>query len=81
MRIQETFNIRRYWLKPNTPIDVLETLRHRWGNPRDYVKAPYVDIQYWGDTDKTLTMMELRYAEWIEQREEIGYTVTGDDGL
>ena len=81
MKITETFKIRRYWLHFDTPQDVLATLRYRWGNPRDTVKAPYVDIQYWGEGDKTLTMMELKYSEWIDQRQEIQYTVEGDDGL
>jgi hypothetical protein len=41
----------------------------------------YVDINYHGAGDKLLTMMELRYGEWITEREELSYTVEGDDGL
>lgn len=81
MKITETFRIRRYWFKPDTPQDVLDTLNYRLGNPKDFFRAPYVDVQYWGEADRTLTMMELRYAEWIDQRQEISYTVEGDDGL
>lgn len=81
MKLEHTFHVRRYWLKPLTPNEVLDTLNWRWGNPRDFVKAPYVDINYWGPDDKTLTMMELRYSDWIDSREEISYTVAGDDGL
>jgi hypothetical protein len=81
LQIQATFKIRRYWLKADTPNDVLATLNYRWGNPRGYIKAPFVDINYWGDGDKTLTMMELKYGEWIDERQEISYTVEGTDGL
>jgi hypothetical protein len=81
MQIRETFKIRRYWLARNTPNDVLDTLNYRWGNPEGLVRAPYVDIQYWGDGDKNLTMMELKYSEWIMSRQELTYTVEGDDGL
>jgi hypothetical protein len=81
MKITETFHIRRYWLNIRTPDDVLDTLNWRWGNPRSLVKAPYVDINYHGDSDKMLTMMELKYAEWIDHREEVSYTVEGYDGL
>ena len=81
MKITETFHIRRYWFQPLTPTEVLATLNWRWGNPRDLVKAPYVDVNYWGEGDRNLTLMELRYSDWIEDREEITYTVEGDDGL
>ena len=81
MKIQETFNIRRYWLARNTPDDVLNTLYYRWGNPEGLVRAPYVDVQYYSLEDRALTMMELRYSEWIMQRQELTYTLEGDDGL
>lgn len=81
MKVSATFRIRRYWLKFDTPSDVLSTLNYRWGNPRGTVRLPYVDIQYWGEADKTLTMMELRYGEWVDHREELSYTLEGDDGL
>jgi hypothetical protein len=81
MKITETFHIRRYWMKILTPKDVLDTLHWRWGNPKDLLRAPYVDVSYHGEGDKLLTMMELKYSEWIDTREEITYTVEGDDGL
>ena len=80
MKVQGTFRVRRYWFKFMTPREVLDTLNFRWGS-RGTAHTPYVDINYWGDTDRNLTMMELRYAEWIDDREEIVYTVEGDDGL
>jgi hypothetical protein len=83
MQITETFRIRRYWLQPDTPADVLATLNHRWGLPQGsrYNQCPYVDINYWGAADRQLTLMELKYSEWVTLREEITYTVQGDDGL
>ena len=81
MNITETFHIRRYWFRLYTPAEVLATLNHRWGNPKDLIRAPYVDINYHGEGDKMLTMMELKYSEWIDSREELSYTVEGDDGL
>lgn len=87
MDIEETFYIRRYWLRTNTPKDVLDTLNYRRGTYHDpdgrggAGNVPYVDINYYGEGDKTLTMMELKYAEWIADRQQISYTVTGSDGL
>ena len=82
MKATGTFKIRRYWLNPKTPADVLATLNHRWGGEGFAgPKAPYVDINYFGDGDRNLTFMELKYAEWIDSREEITYTLEGDDGL
>ena len=81
MKASGTFKIRRYWLSRFTPADVLATLNHRWGNPRDLIRSPYVDIDYFGENDKNLTFMELKYSEYIEHREEISYTLEGDDGL
>ena len=81
MKLQQTFHIRRYWLSTATPQDVLNTLRYSWGQPKGKFGMPYVDINYYGEGDKTLTIMELRYSEWIADREEITYTLEGDDGL
>ena len=81
MKATGTFKIRRYWFNTDTPADVLATLNHRWGNPRDLIRAPYVDINYYGDGDRNITLMEMRYSEYIMDREEIVYTVEGDDGL
>lgn len=82
MEITETFYIRRYWLDVNTPQDVLDTLNYRTGTKKlSSHRTYYVDINYHGDSDKMLTMMELRYGEWIEDKQELSYTVTGDDGL
>jgi hypothetical protein len=81
MKITSTFHIRRYWFNHKTPADVLATLRHRWGNLRGTEQNPYVDINYIGEGNKLMTMMELKYAEWIVEREEISYDVEGDDGL
>lgn len=86
MKVQGTFRVRRYWLQVITPTDILNTLNFRWGVHKDPVHnggvhLPFVDISYWGDSDKNITLMELRYSEWIADREEIVYTVEGDDGL
>ena len=81
MELSAEFKIRRYWLKFLTPADVLATLNWRWGVQGHSVRQPYVDINYWGDTDPAITLMELRYSEWIDTREMIVYTVRGDDGL
>lgn len=83
MIIRSTFHIRRYWLEKETPEDVLKTLNHRWGlQPNTaHLITPYVDINYHGEGDKLLTMMELKCSDWITNREEITYTVEGDDGL
>ena len=80
MIVEATFNIRRYWLKPETPRSVLDTLNYRTGSQNGLIRR-YVDINYYGETDRLITMMELRYAEWILDREMITYTVSGDDGL
>lgn len=85
-----TFKIRRYWLKVNTPWALLNTLNVRLGVYHDIkdgslhrigAQLPYVDVNYFGDSDRNLTLMELKCAEYIEAREEITYTVEGDDGL
>ena len=81
MKASGTFHIRRYWLKTDTPQDVLNTLRYSWGQPKGGVGAPYVDIDYFGEGDRNLTFMEIKYAEYIHSREEITYTLEGDDGL
>ena len=80
-QVEGTFKIRRYWLSYDTPMAVLNTLNWRMGDRGSTRRAPYVDIFYYGDSDRDLTLMELRYCEWIDSREEIVYTVTGDDGL
>lgn len=85
--VQSIFKIRRYWLKRNTPQTVLDTLNIRAGTyyePDGSGAAgmmPYVDVHYWGDGDKNLTMMELRYGDWVMDRQELTYTLEGDDGL
>lgn len=83
--VQGIFKIRRYWLRYDTPDAVLATLNYRRGThkiPNGVAgRAPYVDINYWGDSDRNLTLMELKYADYIFDREEITYTVEGDDGL
>lgn len=90
-QVTATFKIRRYWLKVNTPWAVLNTLNVRLGVYHDDTtqghthrlgaQLPYVDVNYFGDSDKNLTLMELKCAEYIEARQEITYTVEGDDGL
>lgn len=85
--VQSTFKIRRYWFKVNTPWAVLDTLNIRSGTYYDpdgsgaAGNMPYVDVHYWGDGDKNLTMMELRYGDWVTYRQELTYTLEGDDGL
>ena len=74
------FTIRRYWLKPSTPADVLATLNWKRGIYQ-HKEMPYVSISYYGESDRDITMMELRYTDWIETRQEIHYSVSGDDGL
>lgn len=81
MRLSQTFNIRRYWLRTDTPQVVLNTLRYSWGQPKGGHGMPYVDVDYMGDGDKNLTLMEIKYSEWIHSREHIQYTLEGDDGL
>ena len=86
-QVTATFKIRRYWLKYDTPESVLATLNWRMGTREGisgsgtFGRAPYVDINYWGESDRNLTLMELKYADNIFDREEISYTVKGDDGL
>lgn len=84
MKVSGTFNIRRYWLKFNTPREVLATLYWRSGfytTGNQGLECKYVDVNYYGDSDKDITLMELKYAEWILDRELLTYTVEGDDGL
>ena len=82
--VQGTFNIRRFWLNADTPKSVLDQLNIRYGVlvrvPKN-LHLPYVDANFYGEGDKNCTMMELKYGEWIIDREEITYTVEGDDGL
>lgn len=85
MKVSATFNIRRFWFKKDTPLEVLWTLNIRYsrlnlgGNV--YLECPYVDVNYYGESDRAITLMELRYSDYILQREMIQYTVSGDDGL
>ena len=78
---------KRFWLKNHTPRDVLATLEWRSGmysrngNRDDSYPRRYVDVNYYGETDKNITLMELRYGDWIHDRELLTYTVEGDDGL
>ena len=86
MKVSSTFKIRRYWFDPDTPKEVLDTLNFRYGDYPDKIfrrqlHLRYVDVNYWGDSDKNLTIMELKYGDWIINREELEYTVEGDDGL
>lgn len=94
MKVSSTFKIRRYWLDHLVPEWVLAQLNVKWGfypkdgnlrqNPRyksKDLRLWYVDINYWGESDKNLTIMELKYGDWVIDREEIEYTVEGDDGL
>ena len=92
--VQGTFKIRRYWLAWDIPEQVIAQLNVKWGfypkdgalrqNPR-YVSKDlrlyYVDVNFYGESDKICSMMELRYGEYIIDREELTYTVEGDDGL
>ncbi len=82
MKLEHTFYIRRYWFSNDTPEDIMNTLNWRrgWEVSGKY-RGQYVDVHYIGEADKSITMMELRYAEWIVDRESISYTVEGDDGL
>lgn len=81
--VQGTFKIRRYWLDRDHPSELHDTLNLQYGYRKfsKYTTTPYVDINFYGDNDKNCTMMELRYGEWIIDREELTYTVEGDDGL
>lgn len=87
VNVTGTFKIRRYWLAYNIPQDVIDTLNVRIGtyiSPLGIAasgRTYYVDINYYGESDRDLTLMELRYADYILDREEIVYTVEGDDGL
>ena len=89
MLVQAKFNIKRFWLKNHIPREVLATLEWRSGmyshNLPKYDSHPhprrYVDINYYGETDKNITLMELKYGDWIYDRQILTYTVEGDDGL
>ena len=81
MKVTGTFNIRRYWFKLDTPREVLASLNYRLGNWQGFERNPYVDVNYYGDTDRVITVMELRYSQWVLARELLTYTVEGDDGL
>ena len=81
MNVEGHFTVRRYWLQSNTPWAVLNTLNNvRSGVVNNQIR-PYVDISYYGEGDRNITIMELKYGEWIHTREQIFYTVKGDDGL
>jgi hypothetical protein len=84
MIVQGTFNIKRFWLKPDTPREVLAGLHWHsevYGSRKDGSILRYVDVNYYGDTDRDITLMELKYGDWIHDREILTYTVEGDDGL
>ena len=81
MQVTGTFNIRRYWFKADTPSSVLASLNYRQGNWQGFERNPYVDVNYYGDSDRAITIMELKYSEWVIAREMLTYTVSGDDGL
>lgn len=81
MKVTGSFNIRRYWFKKDTPASILAGLNYRMGNWQDFDRNFYVDVNYYGDTDRAITIMELKYSEWIVHRELLTYTVEGDDGL
>lgn len=81
MEVTGTFNIRRYWFKQDTPRSVLDNLNFKLGNWTGFERNPYVDVNYYGESDRAITIMELRYSEWVISREMLTYTVTGDDGL
>lgn len=80
MKITSTFKIRRYWLKDDTPKDVLATLNWKEGTFENKAVA-YVTVNYHGESDRDITVMELRYSDWILARELLTYNVEGDDGL
>ena len=84
MEVSAEFKIRRYILANNTPDSILATLNYKWSSASMGMKSvghPYVDINYFGDSDRDLTLMELRYGDYIVERQELTYRVTGDDGL
>ena len=94
MIISSTFKIRRYWLDHLVPEWVINQLNVRWGfYPKDGtlrqtprytskdLRLYYVDVNFYGEGDKNCTMIELKYGEYIIDREELTYTVEGDDGL
>lgn len=87
-RVEATFKLRRFWFSFNTPRDILAGLNWHMGTHygtgqyyRNAGRAPYVDVHYWGDSDRNLTLMELKYSEYIFDREELAYVLEGDDGL
>jgi hypothetical protein len=84
-QVQSTFNIRRFWFNYNTPENILAGINWHMGTHFGVNsvagRAPYVDIHYWGDSDRNITIMELKYSDYIFAREELTYTLEGDDGL
>lgn len=85
MQVRATFKIRRYWLKRDTPSDIIARLNVRSSRfeiaRNQVIDCLYVDINYFGDGDPAITRMELLYGEWVLAREAIEYSVEGDDGL
>ena len=81
MNVEGTFKVRRFWLMSNTPRDVIATLNNVRQGLLEQVRLPYVDISYFGESDRDITFMELKYGDYIVERQNIVYKVTGDDGL
>jgi hypothetical protein len=81
MIVDGTFKVRRFWLMSNTPRDVIDTLNNVRQGVLEQVRLPYVDINYYGESDRDITFMELKYGDYIVERENIVYKVVGDDGL
>jgi hypothetical protein len=81
VKIITTFTLWRYWFRRETPEAVLDTFGVRTGARNLGPYQPYTDVYVTGAHDRRLTMMELRYSDWIEDREFITYTDEVDDGL
>lgn len=81
MKIQHTFHVRRYWLRTDTPQEVLNTLNYSWGQPAGGFGRPYVDIEHMGSGNSYCTLMELRYSDYIHMTQDLTTQVVGDDGL
>jgi hypothetical protein len=81
MNVEGTFKVRRFWLKANTPRELMDTLNNVRVGMLQMDRLPYVDIDFYGESDRNITFMELKYGDWVVERQDITYVVRGDDGI
>lgn len=81
MNVEGTFKVSRFWLQANTPRELMDTLNNVRVGMLQMDRLPYVDIDFYGETDRNITFMELKYGDWVVERQDITYVVRGDDGI